>query len=48
MVYKIVVDLMERYYEEFEGPLFEKLRFELIPFAKKFFSNMSQDEIDLL
>ena len=47
-MYKIVLDLMERYYEEFDGPLFEKLRFELIPFAKKFFANMSQEEIDLM
>lgn len=48
MVYKIVIDMMEKYYSEFEGPLFRKLRRQLIPFAKKFYEELDGEDIELI
>ena len=48
MVYKIVIDMMEKYYSEFEGPLFSKLRNQLIPFAKKFYGRLGEEDIELI
>ena len=45
-VYKVVLDIMERYYEDFDRPLFKKYRDELIPFAKAFYKMMNKNNIE--
>jgi len=48
LVYKVVLDIMERYYSEFDGPLFKKYRKRLIPFALRFYKELQQSEVDYL
>jgi hypothetical protein len=47
-VYKVVIDIMERYYSEFDGPLFNNYRKRLIPFATKFYRELTQSDIKYL
>jgi len=43
-----VVDLLERYYLECEGPRYTRLRKHLIPFAERFYANLTEDAFDEL
>ena len=45
LVYKVVIDIMERYYSEFDGPIFKRYRKQLIPFAMKFYKDLSEEEM---
>lgn len=42
------MDIMERYYLEFENPCFRKYKKYLIPFAKKFYKNLSKTGLDYI
>ena len=48
VVYKLVIDMMERYYTEFDGPLFKKLRTQLIPFARGFYKKLSKEDFEVI
>ena len=39
---------MERYYLEFEAPLFKKYKKQLIPFALKFYKGLNKTNIDYI
>jgi hypothetical protein len=47
-VYKVVIDIMERYYSEFDGPLFKNYKKRLIPFATKFYKELTHQDIKYL
>jgi hypothetical protein len=39
---------MDRYYSEFDGPICKKYRKRLIPFALRFYKELTQQEVDFL
>ncbi|CDW79496.1 UNKNOWN [Stylonychia lemnae] len=48
IVYKIVLEMYERYYQEFGGVGLHKLRKQVIPFAKRFYSKLDSDKFQEL
>lgn len=48
MIYKIVLDIMDRYLTDFDGPLFKTYRKKLIPFALMFYNKLDQKAVDFL
>jgi hypothetical protein len=48
VIYKIVLDMMDRYLMEFDGPHFKIYRNKLIPFAMKFYKMQTKKSIEYL
>jgi hypothetical protein len=46
IVYKIVLEILERYYFEFDGPRYMKLRKHLVPFAERFYTNLTEESFE--
>ena len=47
-MYKVVVDMMERYYLEFESPLYKRYKKQLIPFAIRFYKILNKSNLDYI
>lgn len=43
IVYKVVIDVMERYLLEFDSQRLIKFRKQLIPFAERFYSDLTPE-----
>lgn len=48
IVYKVMIDVLERYLVEFDSPRFLKFRKNLIPFAEKFYANLTEEAFEEL
>ena len=48
MIYKIVLDIMDRYLADFDGPLFKTYRTKLIPFATMFYNKLNKKSVEFL
>ena len=48
MIYKLVLDMLERYYHDLDTPTCKTLRLEFIPFAIRFYQELSQEEMELI
>lgn len=48
MIYKIVLDIMDRYLADFDAPEFKTYRKKLIPFAIKFYSKLNDKSVEFL
>ncbi len=47
-MYKVVIDMMERYYLEFESPLYKRYKKQLIPFALRFYKILNKSSLDYI
>lgn len=45
LIYKVVIDILEAYYKEYDGPFFKTYRKKLIPFALTLYQQIETEEL---
>lgn len=45
LIMKVVIDILEAYYKEYDGPKYKNYRNKLIPLALKFYQKIENEEL---